>query len=186
MKKIIILTFLTQTLLSCAQTYPIYPLNSPEAPSGAYIKDIDNEFTPYLGTWEGTWDNKKITFYLNKLEHKIVETLVGFKYRDVVIAQYKVIDLATGIIIEDSTTTTDFNSIDLQATTINRNKNFLPFFYDGGLSKCGLSADVFMYRDLTNPNILKYKYYVNGGLEQWRDGHCSYTDLNQIAYLFQK
>ena len=174
-----------QTLLSCAQT--VFPLNSPDAPSGSYTKDMYHEFDPYLGIWQGTWDNKQITFYLTKVEH-VPTTELGnqFFYRDKVIAKYKVVDLNTGLTIEDTTNITDINSIDLIASTINRTKNFLRFFYSGGNSRCGLSADVFMYRDLNNANMLTYKYYVNGGMEEWWNGQCSYTDIDLIPVPIPK
>ncbi|MEC4050992.1 DUF6705 family protein [Flavobacterium sp. SUN046] len=184
MKKIFILLIIVQATLSRAQTYPLI---SPDAPSGSYIKDMNNEYDPYLGTWEGTWDNKKITFYLTKVEHQRINySQDDYQYRDIVIAKYKVVDLTTGTIIEDSTNITDFDDIDLRATRVNRNYNFLDFLYFGRASKCGLNANVFMYRDLNNPNQLTYKYYVIGGLEPWWEGHCIYTSLDQIPVPIPK
>ena len=70
--------------------------------SGTYIKDIDNFFAPYLGTWEGILNDKKFTL---RFEAKIKELNISengyYYYEDRLIGKYKIENLANNEIIED-------------------------------------------------------------------------------------
>jgi hypothetical protein len=61
MKNIFLMLLVIVTISCKAQN--IRPLNtvSFDLEQGDYVEDSNYEFDPYLGTWEATWNNKKIT-----------------------------------------------------------------------------------------------------------------------------
>ncbi len=184
MKKVLIILLLTQSLLSCAQT--IYPLNSPDAPVDSYIKDINNEFDPYLGTWEATWNNKKITLYLIKMSHTYTERFKGgHYYEDFVIGKYTVVDLTSGAELENTTGITNIDDVPIKSTVLVRNKNQLRFLYSNRAptsADCDILSTIILTKDLTNPNILTYKYFVNN----YNYKGCPYTNLDDIPINIPK
>tara|TARA_R110002012_G_scaffold291564_1_gene486099 strand:+ start:119314 stop:119931 length:618 start_codon:yes stop_codon:yes gene_type:complete len=77
MKNIILITILFFALLSCKAQTPVVGLDAPTTtPSGAYFKDINNEFNKFEGTWVFTEGTTTFTVALEKKEM----VYDGFKY----------------------------------------------------------------------------------------------------------
>lgn len=81
-----------------AQTYPLRTYI--QLPSGAYLKDTNNELPTYEGTWKGAWDGKFIYLNIKKLNYNYNTTLKI--YADILIAKFKVTD-TNGNILFDNT-----------------------------------------------------------------------------------
>lgn len=69
MKKLFLIITLTITLFLNAQTsiVGLRETTRSEAPIGTYIKDTDNEFIPYLGTWKYQNGNEIFILKLEKI-----------------------------------------------------------------------------------------------------------------------
>lgn len=99
MKKLFFLTILLSTTLANSQS-PIISLkafdNNSDRPTGTYIKDLNNYYTPYLGIWK--WENGN-----NSLEikfEKINMVFDGELYFDEIIGKYKYIK--DGVVLHNS------------------------------------------------------------------------------------
>lgn len=153
---------------------------------GYYAKDSNNEFALFLGTWEATWDNKKIILYLSKVTHHYnTHPRLNSYYNDYVVGKYKVIDLSTGAVLEDTTGNTNVDTMPIESTVLIRNKNQLRFLYTRrGLNTndCGILSHVILTKDLSNPNILNYKYLVDSHNYKY----CSYTNIDDIPVNIPK
>ena len=91
MKKIFLTTLLLiiTSMMAIAQTNVIdvdSGLMLHECPSGTYIKDINNTFTPYLGTWKYQNGNEILTIKLVKVT-KYYDTESG-NYKDYIKGNY--------------------------------------------------------------------------------------------------
>ena len=60
-----------------AQTYPLRTYI--QLPSGAYLKDTNNELPTYEGIWKGAWDGKFIYLNIKKLTIIDLDTLIFFE-----------------------------------------------------------------------------------------------------------
>lgn len=182
MKKIAILIIIIHSLSSCAQG--TYPLNTMDVPNNSYIKDIDNELDPFLGTWEGIWNNKKITITFSKIYHRLMPQLGGINYfEDFVIGKYVIVDLNTGVVLEDTTSITNMDNITIKSHSFARQKNMLRFGYvNKNLYDCGFICSIYIYRDLGNPNILTYKFKN----PEYNNFECPNITLNEISINIPK
>ena len=98
MKKII-------TLLLCLIAYlsikaQIYPLRTySQIPDNSYLKDTNNEFDSYVGTWKGVWDGKIIYLKLDKITYKYFASIN--EYRDLLVGRFKTTDLNGNILFDN-------------------------------------------------------------------------------------
>jgi len=98
MKITFLLIFATISLSCNAQIYPLRTFT--EVPENSYLKDTNNEFQYYEGTWKGNWNNKYIYIYINKIDYYYIDI---FKtYRDILIARFKVTDLNGNILFDNT------------------------------------------------------------------------------------
>lgn len=76
--------------IGCNAQQQIIPFGTRGWPvEGAYYKDINNELDPYIGTWKGTFYNKKFTITFSK--YKGYNSL-GNYYEDRLAGKYKMQD----------------------------------------------------------------------------------------------
>ena len=136
MKKILLFTVVLIGQLSFCQT--IVPLNYPTfVPDGAYVKDIDNIFAKYIGTWEGVLNNKKYTFIFVKFT-KHLSTRGGgqFVYRDRLMGKFKVTDVATGAVIFDNTSLTNYDDFTIRSTNPQVSTGICRFYFTDTAANC--------------------------------------------------
>ncbi|MGV7108185.1 hypothetical protein ACUSJC_16805, partial [Flavobacterium sp. U410] len=106
----IIFLLLISLNVKCQTVTTIVPYRTLDYPSGAYLKDLDNEFPFWLGTWEGTANNKKYTFTFILFQQQKTTYPSGFYfYGDFVAGKLKVTDLITNQVIYDESSFTDLN-----------------------------------------------------------------------------
>ncbi|WP_028870677.1 DUF6705 family protein [Psychroserpens burtonensis] len=74
MKSILIIIIALISINANSQVIELcnYETDPDEAPSGTYFKDVNNTFTPFLGTWQYTNGNEVITFKIEKITHYYV------------------------------------------------------------------------------------------------------------------
>ncbi|KQS94313.1 DUF6705 family protein [Chryseobacterium sp. Leaf394] len=65
-----------------------------------YLKDIDNEFVDYSGTWKGTWNNKTIYITFSKVSAHYDD--FDKYYEDVLIGKFKVLDMSGGVLFDNT------------------------------------------------------------------------------------
>ncbi len=88
MKSILIIFITLISIQANSQVVELcnYESNPDEAPSGTYFKDINNTFTPFLGTWQYTNGNEVITFKIEKVTHYYVSE--NQTYEDFLVGNY--------------------------------------------------------------------------------------------------
>ncbi|WP_123906611.1 DUF6705 family protein [Chryseobacterium sp. MYb7] len=85
-----ILFILSFICISCKAQQQIIPLETKGWPvEGTYYKDLDNDLTPYIGTWKGVFENK--TFIITFSKIKYYEPYDKY-YQDRIIGRYKMLD----------------------------------------------------------------------------------------------
>ena len=175
MKKIVTLIILIATITSYGQEGVIKPLNTWDAKSGTYLKDINNELNPYIGTWEGTWANKKFSLKIEKLLKVRHTSENGFyNYEDKLIGRYKVINLSDGSVLEDNFGQQNLSLIKIESTSSKRFENRFNFIYiDKDL--CSIVGEIVF---IGNPatNQLQYNFMY----DEWDYNNCQYPEIIDI------
>lgn len=137
--------------ISCkAQQYPLNT-NFTTIPNGSYIKDTNNEYDKFIGTWKSVLGNKEVYLYITKQENRPINRLNKNFFRDVLLIKYKVI--VNNQIVE-STMNSSNESINIVSTRIGIDNSAM-FSYTGG--KCGVGWGMLdlTYIDSTH---LKWNY----------------------------
>ena len=88
--KTILLYFLTIFVFSCkAQQAHPYNTNYEQVPNGSYLKDLNNELSPYVGTYKANYQGNKITLFITKQENKSETRPLNKQfYRDALVVKY--------------------------------------------------------------------------------------------------
>ncbi len=170
MKQILILISILFAL-SCKAQSPIistveYDENDNiELTDGCYLKDVENKFTPFLGTWVWEEGNARLEIVFEKIE-MVYNDKVNY-YGDKLIGKYKFID---------STGEEKHNSLNLNVT----NQNYWGYGYylirGGGyytdttfefqISDLHKNAHCYMFFELTNPTQATWKVQREDGRDQ--------------------
>lgn len=99
--KITLVLVLTINAVSCkAQQLPLNTLLK-DIPTNAYVKDLDNEFPPYIGTYKATYKGNEITLFITKEENKPSKLMNKNFYRDVLSIRY-IVKNSSGIILQNT------------------------------------------------------------------------------------
>lgn len=79
-----------------------YPLNTDYnvVPSNSYIKDLNNDYDQYVGTWKTTLGNKEIYLYIIKQQNREIKLASKTYFSDVLLIKYKI--KINGVIIENT------------------------------------------------------------------------------------
>lgn len=67
MKNIITILLILVTNIVFSQTYPLNTLAG-DIPDNAYIKDLNGDLDPYVGTWKGIWEGKTLILQFKKIK----------------------------------------------------------------------------------------------------------------------
>lgn len=160
MRKIFLLGFIIASILNCkAQIVPVEQVlnNFDNVPDeNAYIKDVNNVFDDYIGTWTGVYNNKNYTFVITKSTIVFDET-----YNintDILIMKYLIIDVSTYDVIEDTLLLSDEDAHckGVYFKTTSQLDLTYVFSYGGDEYFCGQNGDVFI--TLINNNTQMYLF----------------------------
>jgi hypothetical protein len=90
MKNIFLLTIILLSF-SCKaqQTYPL-DTDYQTVPNYSYLKDINNELVPYIGTWKAAFNDKEITIKVDKIDKYLVEYVNNKFYQDILFIRYSI------------------------------------------------------------------------------------------------
>lgn len=129
-KKILYLFIILISSVSCkAQQYSLNT-DYETIPNNSHIKDLNNEYDKFVGTWKATLGDKEIYIYVTKQEDRPIIRLTKNFYRDVLLIRYKI--LINNQIIESTVNSSnDSTNIISMGTEID---NSVAFSYEGG--KC--------------------------------------------------
>lgn len=98
--KNIIFTLTIIIALGCKAQTPIINITSDyqseDIVNGCYLKDVDNSFAPFLGTWRWTNNTDTLTIVIEKIE--MVYNDLGEKYADELVGKYKYVENGVEII----------------------------------------------------------------------------------------
>lgn len=92
MKKILFTTAIIFTFSCSAQEYPLNT-DFKSIPSGAYLKDTNNELQRFIGTWKTTYNNQEIVLDIQKNDKRLIKFLNYSFYRDVILLRYTIKDI---------------------------------------------------------------------------------------------
>lgn len=148
--------FIIFSIISCKAQ--ILPLNTylDDIPNNAYVKDLNNELSAYVGTYEANFDNKKITLYFTKQENKLEKRVKKNFYRDVIIVKY-VIKTTSGTVLQD-TKNNNITMNELYSIGTRPSNNELYLSYSG--TNCMVGWGMVILKKL-NANQLSWYYRPN-------------------------
>lgn len=158
MKNIKYLAFIIISI-SC-KSQQVYPLNTDfeEVPQGSYLKDINNELSPYIGEYHANFQGHIIKLFISK------ETMKFFSflniYEDVLSIKY-IITNSTGNTLQD-TKNAIFQPNQILHTIYSRgtypNKNTVWFNYGG--TNCGVGWGAIELKKI-NSSQISWEYRPN-------------------------
>lgn len=174
-KTLIFLSFLINILSCKAQEYPLNT-DFRNIPNYSYLKDINNELIPFVGTYQGQFSGNQITLFVTKEPHKLIEYTNQKFYRDVLSIRY-IVKNSGGTILQD-TQNMVFQSNQIQhtiySTIINPYHNLLMLTYGG--TNCGVGWGSIRLKKL-NATQISWEYRPNDRILD--SSKCpSGTDIN--------
>ncbi|EJL74309.1 DUF6705 family protein [Chryseobacterium populi] len=156
-KQFLTLSIVFITILSCkAQTLPLNT-DLEDTPQNSYLKDLNNELTPYVGTYTANFDGNQITLYVTKEDHKYFD-LYNYKYyQDVLIVRYTVKN-SSGTILQSTQnmsfpTMIDKNLIHSHGTRM----GMVVLSYNGTNCRIGHGR---IYLKLLNSTQISWRYFA--------------------------
>ncbi|MDR6458960.1 hypothetical protein J2786_002067 [Chryseobacterium vietnamense] len=155
--KIVVILILFLSLISC-KAQQVFPLNSDyeEIPQNSYLKDLNNELAPYIGTYKTTFEGNEIFLYITKQDKKIENSAQKSYYMDALIVKY-IVKNSSGNILQD--TQNDHTSkIELYSIGTKPTKNEIIFVYSG--TNCNVGWGKIILKKL-NSNQISWEYRPN-------------------------
>ena len=184
MKNLIIFCFVLINYNNYAQITSTVPLSQVPIlePNGIYIKDIFNDFSPYIGIWQAIWQGKTFKLIIAK-ESQVLKTFQNgeYYYRDYLYGNYIITNNITGAELENTTALTDFNFQKIKSAGRPKN-NKLSFLYLYR-NLCSVAANLYLKTNPNNPNELKYGFFYD---DWWLPMDCEYSSYDQIPIPIPK
>lgn len=143
-------------IISCkSQTLP---LNTElfNIPQNAYLKDLNNELIPYIGTYKAAFQGNDITLYITKVESKLMDYGNQKFYRDALIIKY-IVKNSSGVILQD-TENNNIPNIELYSISTRPYQNSVIMSYSG--TNCGVGWGKIILKKI-NSTQLSWEYRPN-------------------------
>ena len=174
MKTLFYITSLLFVSITFAQEGVEVPFTYIQVPDGTYMKDIQNVYLPYIGTWKGvTSDNKEFTLQLVKFTKHLRTFPNGYYYyKDELVGKYQLKNLTTGTIISNTLNAVNYEDYRIYALGKPINSVLDLIFIDTTL--CMNSLRIYLDDVPGSPNQLRYTSVYT----EYRSFDCPYT--NQI------
>lgn len=157
--QLLVLLVTISTVISCkTQTLPLNT-DLDNIPLNAYLKDLNNELDPYVGTYQAIIDGNQINLYITKEEHKYFD-LQNYKYyQDVLIVRYTIKN-STGAILQ-STQNANFSTMIEKKLIHSRgtrpNLGMVVLSYNG--TNCDIGwGDIYLKK--INDTQISWRYYA--------------------------
>ncbi|MDY0930821.1 DUF6705 family protein [Chryseobacterium sp. CFBP8996] len=153
--KYLVLSNLIITISCKSQTLPLNTLMD-DIPQGAYVKDLNNELNPYIGTYKTNYNGNEIILFINKVEHKFEKRTNKDYFVDVLNVKYTVKN-SSGLILQD-TSNGNSSNIELYSIRVRSSANSVVFYYSGTNCKVGWGSIVLKKLNSTQ---LSWEYNPN-------------------------
>ncbi|SIR73071.1 DUF6705 family protein [Chryseobacterium sp. RU33C] len=127
-KTAIIFGLIANTISCNAQQLPLNTLLE-NIPPNAYVKDLNNELAPYIGTYKASYGGNEITLYITKVENKLEESTHKNFYMDALVVKY-IVKNSSGTILQD-TKNNNIPNIELYSTRTRPTLNTVILYYSG-------------------------------------------------------
>lgn len=148
------------SIISCkAQEYPLntFYMNLPD---NSYLKDLNNELSPYVGTYKANFEGNEITLFITKQDYKFFDLKIKKYYQDVLSIKY-IIKNSSGMILQN-TQNMNFQptqiGFTIYSTKTNPLQNTILFYYGG--TNCGVGWGDIYLKKLNNMQI-SWEYRPN-------------------------
>ena len=155
-------------VLSCKAQQVSLNTNMKDIPINGYVKDFDNEFNPYVGTYKANYKGKEITLFITKEIDRPTKLMNKNFYNDVLSIRY-IIKNSSGMILQN---TKDMNLNDQTRFEI-LSMGTMPelgkvaLSYDG--TNCGVGWGEIILKKLSAIQI-SWDYYPNNRI--LTDANC--------------
>jgi len=162
MKNLIVIIAIVGTLIPCrAQIVSLEQVvNFTNAQSGTYYKDIANNLQPYVGTWEGTWEDKIFTLVLSKVTINQTFPDGAYYLEDLLIGKYKVVDTNTNNILFNTLLISGNENAKIHSAGAGIGNDLRFDYSDPEL--CGVSGTIILSKNNDNLNHMRYTFFHNG------------------------
>nr|WP_294925011.1 hypothetical protein [uncultured Flavobacterium sp.] len=137
---------------------------------GTYLKDVNHLMDPFIGTWQGSIDNKTYTFYVTKIKKNSYGILI-----DELKVHHSIVDNSTGTILEDSRNSKER---ELSADCFDKNLSYV-LNYWGVNYHCGEKGWVRL--KALSSTTLEFLYSRNP-FDLWRIEEC--LEKKRVKSLF--
>ncbi|ANF51848.1 hypothetical protein A0O34_15605 [Chryseobacterium glaciei] len=158
-KTIILFSFFISFFSCKAQEHPLNT-DFRNLPDYSYLRDLNNELNPYIGTYTSTYNGNNITIYINKQEKKLKSFGSQKFYKDVLSIKFIVKNSSGNVLQDTQNMNFDINQIrhTIFSTMINPYHNLVMFSYGG--TNCGVGWGSIYLKKL-NLNQLSWEYRPN-------------------------
>ena len=175
----LIIFLLSQFCAAQSLAAPIKPLLTlpSNLKAGDYLKDLNNVLQPYVGTWEGTANNKKYTFVITKFTKKY--QAFGNYYLDELKLKFRVTNLSTGVILYDNLDAVSYEQYTIYAASPSR--GMLACFFTDSAANCHNPLEFYLKNITGNPYQKKYCYFREGEWDGYLVGDNCYNTINRAT-----
>lgn len=170
MKEKIFVLFIITSFLSCkvrnistqqiiaVEEHINYYNNEIEIPDNTYFKDVNNLFDEFIGTWQGSYNNKNYAFIISKVHTQSSIRPISY---DKLMINYKVTD-NNGNILVDTTNLPNSNLLVLQGQWFIENGETYQLSYYGVEEECGDFGDIWITvnNNNNNPPELDVRFFL--------------------------
>lgn len=134
--QIFFLMGLINNFLSC-KAQQVLPLTTfiDDIPPNAYVKDLNHELDPYVGTYKANHQGKEIILYIQKIDNKLEESFQKNYYLDALVIKY-IIKNPSGAILQD-TQNTNLQTNGISSFRIRSYDNTVLLGYEGTNCRVG-------------------------------------------------
>ncbi|MBW3522612.1 DUF6705 family protein [Chryseobacterium sp. NKUCC03_KSP] len=158
LKTLIVIVLLISNISCKAQQLPLNTLMK-DIPANAYVKDLDNELTPYIGKYKTNYQGNEITLFITKEENRPTKRMNKNFYRDALSIRY-IVKNSSGIVLQNTQNMnignqTYFNIVSIGTIPALGN---VTLGYDG--TNCGIGWGEIILKKL-NPTQISWEYRPN-------------------------
>ncbi|RQO41719.1 hypothetical protein DBR39_03650 [Chryseobacterium sp. KBW03] len=130
-------------------------------PQGGYVKDLDNELSPYVGIYKANFQGNEITLYITKEENREEKDIGKTYYKDALIIKFKIKN-SSGSILQNTSTinfpTDELSNNFIYSIGTKPNINSVVFIYSG--TNCGVGWGKILLKKLSATQI-SWAYKAN-------------------------
>ena len=140
-------------VLSCKAQQNSLPLNTwmENIPQGAYVKDLNNELSPYIGTYKAAYQGNEITLFITKEENRTTKRAGKQFYRDALVIKYIVKNSSGQILQETQNINNPDTYIYSYKTKVVSQESIIMFIYSG--TNCGVGWGDIYLKKINNTQI---------------------------------